>query len=121
MAWELEADRPIYQQLAEIVRQRIIKGEYPQGSRLPAVRELALEAGVNPNTMQKALLALEESGIVYSQRTSGRFVTEDEALLEQLKYQAARKHVLFFVKQMEGLGFSPQELSSLIERVLQEI
>lgn len=120
MAWEFESGRPIYQQVAETVRKRIINGEYPQGSRLPAVRELAMEAGVNPNTMQRALLALEESGIVYSQRTAGRFVTQDEELLEQLKYQSARKQVLFFVKQMRSLGYQPQELAGLIERVMEE-
>ena len=105
MAWEFEADRPIYQQAAEIVRKRIIKGVYPQGSRLPAVRDLAMEAGVNPNTMQRALLLLEESGIVYSQRTAGRFVPEDVQLLENLRYQMARKQVLSFVKRMDELGY----------------
>lgn len=120
MAWEFEADRPIYQQAAEIVRKRIIKGVYPQGSRLPAVRDLAMEAGVNPNTMQRALLTLEESGLVYSQRTSGRFVSEDESLLEVQKYQSARRQVLSFVKRMDELGYSADELGTLINRVVHE-
>lgn len=120
MAWEFEADRPIYQQAAEIVRKRIIKGVYPQGSRLPAVRDLAMEAGVNPNTMQRALLMLEESGLVYSQRTSGRFVSEDESLLEVQKYQSARRQVLSFVKRMDELGYSAEELGTLINRVVHE-
>lgn len=120
MAWEFEADRPIYQQAAEIVRKRIIKGEYPQGSRLPAVRDLAMEAGVNPNTMQRALLVLEECGLVYSQRTSGRFVSEDEELLEMQRYQSARKRVLAFVRGMDELGYSAEELGALIDRVIHE-
>lgn len=120
MAWEFEADRPIYQQAAEVVRKRIIRGVYPQGSRLPAVRDLAMEAGVNPNTMQRALILLEDSGIVYSQRTSGRFVSENEELLKILKYQSARKQVLDFVKRMDELGYGPDELPGLIEQVVRE-
>ena len=120
MAWEFESGLPIYQQAAEMVRKRIIKGSYPRGGRLPAVRDLAMEAGVNPNTMQRALLLLEESGIVYSQRTAGRFVTEDVKLLENLRYQMARKQVLSFVKRMDELGYGPDELEALILRVLRE-
>lgn len=120
MAWEFESGLPIYQQAAEMVRKRIIKGSYPRGGRLPAVRDLAMEAGVNPNTMQRALLLLEESGIVYSQRTAGRFVTEDVQLLENLRYQMARKQVLSFVKRMDELGYGPDELEALILRVLRE-
>ena len=74
MTWHFENDRPIYTQLLEQIRLRIISGIYAAGSRLPSVRELAGEASVNPNTMQKALSELEQSGIIYSQRTSGRFV-----------------------------------------------
>lgn len=114
MSWNFETGRPVYQQLAEIVRKRIMMGEYPQGSRLPAVRDLAIEAGVNPNTMQKALTALENSGLVYSVSTSGRFVTEDEKLIERLKYQAVEKRVEAFVQQMEGMGYSREEVVKLI-------
>lgn len=114
MAWSFETGRPIYQQVAEIVRQRIMTGVYPQGSRLPAVRDLAIEAGVNPNTMQKALLALEDSGLVYSPSTSGRFVTEDERLIGHLKYHAVEKQVLSFVKQMEAMGYSREEVAELV-------
>lgn len=120
MAWEFDSGRPIYQQLAEIIRMRIIKGEYPKGSRLPAVRELALEAGVNPNTMQKALIALEESGIVYSQRTAGRFVTDDELFLKQLTYQFARLQVQSFVHQMKELGYQPEELIDFIRSEMEK-
>ena len=71
MAWQFEHDRPIYTQLLEQIRMLIISGVYPIGSRLPSVRDLAAEAAVNPNTMQKALSELERSGLIYSQRTSG--------------------------------------------------
>ena len=120
MAWEFESGLPIYLQAADMVQKRVIKGDYPRGSRLPSVRDLAMEAGVNPNTMQRALLLLEERGIVFSQRTAGRFVTEDAQLLEALKYQTARKQVLSFVKRMDELGYGPEELEVLLRRVIQE-
>ena len=89
MAWALDNDRPIYLQLMERIQMDIISGKYPPGGKLPSVRELALDASVNPNTMQKALSELERSGIVYAQRTSGRFITEDEHMLKELKAQLA--------------------------------
>ena len=75
MTWKLDSDRPIYAQLLELIQMRIISGHYPAGSRLPSVRELAAEAGVNPNTMQKAFSELERNGLIWTQRTAGRFVT----------------------------------------------
>ena len=78
MAWKLDNDRPIYAQIVEKIKLRIISGFYQPGSKLPSVRDLALEAGVNPNTMQKAFAELENSGLLITMRTSGRMVTEDE-------------------------------------------
>ena len=91
MPWELDNDRPIYLQLMERIQQDIVSGIYKPGDRLPSVRDLAVEAAVNPNTMQKALSELERSGLVYSQRTSGRFITEDTRLLDEMKI--GRAHV----------------------------
>ena len=98
MAWIFSSERPIYQQIAEHIRVDIIRGRYRQGERLPSVRELAAEAAVNPNTMQRALAELEESGIVGAQRTSGRFVTEDSEVLEKIKKQVAMDLEGDFVK-----------------------
>ena len=81
MPWELDNDRPIYLQLMERIQHDIISGVYKPGDKIPSVRDLALDAAVNPNTMQKALSELERSGLLYSQRTSGRFITDDEKLL----------------------------------------
>ena len=89
MPWELDNDRPIYLQLMERIQQDIVSGIYKPGDRLPSVRDLAVEAAVNPNTMQKALSELERSGLVYSQRTSGRFITEDTRLLDEMKTSLA--------------------------------
>ncbi len=83
MPWNLNSDRPIFMQIIEIIQLDIISGRYAPGEKLPSVRDLASEAAVNPNTMQKALSELERSGLVYSQRTSGRFITEDTKMIEK--------------------------------------
>ena len=87
MSWNLNPEYPIYTQIMEHITSDIISGAYTPGSKLPSVRELAQTAGVNPNTMQKALSELEHTGLLYSQRTSGRFVTEDLATIEQVKHK----------------------------------
>lgn len=115
MPWDLSNDRPIYLQLMERIQQDIVSGVYSPGDRLPSVRELALEAAVNPNTMQKALSELERSGLVYSQRTSGRFITEDETMLKQLKSQLAEEHIRDFFEKMRQLGFQTEETLALIQ------
>ena len=89
MEWEFRADAPIYTQLCEQLTLAIVSGVFGPGERLPAVRELAVDAGVNPNTMQRALSELERNGLVYTQRTAGRFVTEDFARIEQEQQRLA--------------------------------
>ena len=89
MAWNLEDGRPIYAQLVERLQVRIVSGRYGPGERLPSVRELAAEASVNPNTMQKAFAELEKSGLILTQRTNGRTVTEDEALIQRSRQRLA--------------------------------
>lgn len=114
MPWDLENDRPIYLQLMERIQQDIIKGVYQPGGKIPSVRELALEAAVNPNTMQKALSELERSGLLYSQRTSGRFVTEDEQLIQSLQASIAEKEIAEFLKKMERFGLKKEDIIKLI-------
>ncbi len=120
MPWELDNDRPIYLQLMERIQQDIIAGIYKPGDKIPSVRDLALDAAVNPNTMQKALAELERSGLVYSQRTSGRFITEDEAMLKNMKMQLAREHIREFFEKMHQLGFGDDETLELIQKILRE-
>lgn len=117
MSWTLDNDRPIYLQLMERIQRDIIAGVYQPGDKLPSVRDLALEAAVNPNTMQKALSELERSGLVYSQRTSGRFITEDTEMLTQMKKELATEHIQEFFQKMEQLGFSRAELLTLVTKV----
>ena len=94
----------------------IVSGVFAPGERLPSVRDLATEAGVNPNTMQRALAELERCGLVYSQRTAGRFVTEDHEMIENAKRELARRHIRTFVAAMGRLGYREEEIVSLLRR-----
>lgn len=110
MAWNFVNDRSIYLQLVDIIQNRIATGYYAPGSKLASVRDLASEAEVNPNTMQKALAELERMGLVYSQRTSGRFVTDDEGRIQEMK----RETIQTFLQQMKNMGFEKEEIIDLI-------
>lgn len=121
MPWELKADRPIYAQLIEQIELKICSGIYAPGSRLPSVRDLAREASVNPNTMQRALAKLEEDGLLYSTRTSGRFVTEDDSVIYQVKNKLAQEQIQDFLKKMKQLGFENKEILSMLKTMLEEV
>ena len=114
MKWEFKDDRPIYLQIAETVKTAVVSGEIPPGERLSSVRELAAEAGVNPNTMQKALFELERSGLVFSSRTSGRFVTADDVLIASEKQSLAREKTEEFVRQMDSIGIKKDEIIQIL-------
>ena len=114
MDWKLTDDRPIYLQLVEHITQLIVSGEYPPASRLPSVRDLASDAGVNPNTMQRALAALEESGLLTAARNTGRFVTRDEALLETTRRRLAEDELAAFFEKMRLLGYGRQEAEQFL-------
>lgn len=120
MGWELDSGRPIYQQLLEEMELRVVTGVYPPGSQLPGVRMLAQEAAVNPNTMQKALQELEREGLVFAQRTSGRFVTEDEELVQKLRERLAIAQAKAFLEGMEKLGLTPEAALTLVEKANQK-
>ena len=121
MAWELKSDRPIYIQLQDYIKLGIISGRYLPGDKLPSVRDLAEEAAVNPNTMQKALAELERLGMVYTQRTSGRFITEDVKMIEELKRSIDKEHITQFFEAMKKIGFSIQETIQMIEKEAKEL
>jgi DNA-binding transcriptional regulator YhcF (GntR family) len=121
MVWQLDTDRPIYAQLIEQISLRILTGEYPAGSRLPSVRDIAAEAAVNPNTMQRALAELERDGLVYSVRTSGRFITEDEERIAKMKDKMAREIIKGFLSKMNGLGYDNEEAVRIMQKAVKEI
>lgn len=114
MAWSFDADRPIYLQLVEHIQQKILNGEYQPGEKLPSVRDLAAEAAVNPNTMQKALAELERGGLVFAQRTSGRFITDDAAKIRRLRQAAALALARRFLADLKQLGITPAEAAELL-------
>lgn len=118
MAWNLDSDRPIFVQIVERIQTDIVSGRYKPGDKLPSVRDLAAEASVNPNTMQKAFTELERTGLVYSKRTSGRFITEDEHMIEQLKASLATEKIEQFLELMRQLGYNNNEILSLMHQTM---
>ena len=116
MPWQFRNDLPIYTQLMSQLQQRIVSGALAPGERLLSVRDLASEAGVNPNTMQRALTELERMGLVYSQRTAGRFVTEDEERIRRLREEMAGDLAKQFLAGMKQLGFAREDILEFIKR-----
>lgn len=120
MAWVLDSGRPIYAQIIERVQLDIVTGRYQPGEKLPSVRDLAAQAAVNPNTMQKALSELEQSGLLYTQRTNGRFITEDKELIQRIKSDLAAIQVREFLTKMQQLGLDDSEILQLIHTIMKE-
>lgn len=114
MKWHFTNDSPIYSQIIEQIKAGIITGDFPAGEKLPSVRDMASEAGVNPNTMQRAMAELEREGLVHSQRTSGRLVTDNESIILQAKHSLAMRHVEEFLSAMGALGFSREDAVQLL-------
>ena len=114
MSEQFDSSRPIYAQLVERLKARILAGTYPPGGHLDSVRDLAAAAGVNPNTMQRALAQLEAEGLVRTERTNGRFVTEDTTLIDPLRATAAREIAEEFVAKMYSIGYTPEQAAQLL-------
>lgn len=119
MRWIFHNESPIYAQVTERVERMIVSGALPPGERLPSVRVFAQEAGINPNTMQKALTELERSGLIYSQRTAGHFVTEDQAVIAQAREALAEIQTERFLQSMQELGFTSAQAAELLHRKLE--
>ena len=118
--WELDSERPVYIQLIEKLKADIISGYYKAGDKLPSVRDLAAQALVNPNTMQKALSELERTGLIYTNRTAGRFITSDENIIRKLKEEAAVLQVREFTCAMKQLGFKQDQIIELVTKLLKD-
>ncbi len=121
MVWEFSKDKPIYAQIIEHIEKSVISGEYKPGDKLPPVRELAVLAAVNPNTMQRALQELEKSGLLFTKRTSGRFITEDTDMINELKENFARKQVFEFYQKMQSIGLTKQEIIIYVQKIFEEV
>ena len=120
MAWTFDEKSPIYLQIAYRVKLKIASKELSMGQQLLPVREFAQEAGVNPNTVQRALQELEKEGLVYSARTSGRFVTEDEKLIDQKRHEIAQSLMKNFVTEMAAIGFSSAKIKAIITDYIEQ-
>ncbi|MBS5145307.1 MAG: GntR family transcriptional regulator [Butyricicoccus pullicaecorum] len=114
MQWKLTDDRPIWTQLTEQLTQRIVSGIYPLGARMPSVRELAAEAKVNPNTMQRALAQLEQDGLVTTNRTAGRTVTEDADSVDNVRHCLAEEKMELYVTGMATIGYTELEAAEML-------
>lgn len=120
MQWKLSDDRPIYVQLMETITAAIASGTLAAGSRLPSVREMAAQAGVNPNTMQRALAELERDGLLYSQRTAGRFVTDQSDRITQKRKELAMQQIRIFLSSMKEMGYTSEQTPNLIQQAVKE-
>ncbi|MBU5336084.1 GntR family transcriptional regulator [Intestinibacter bartlettii] len=120
MEWQIDNNKPVYIQLVEQLKMKIISGEIELDSKLDSVRTLAAEAMVNPNTMQKALAELEREGFVYSKRTSGRFVTDNKELIEKERKNLVKENVKKTLDTLINLGYTNDEILSLVEEILRE-
>ena len=117
MDYIFDNERPIYVQLVENLRIEIVSGKLKIGERLPSVRELALTARVNPNTMQKALVELEDEGLVYTERTNGKFVTENVELIEKIKNELAKEKVNNYLNDMKNIGITYNEALKYLQEL----
>lgn len=121
MPWELKSDRAIYTQLIEQIELMIFSGIYPPGSKLPSVRDMAQDASVNPNTMQRALASLEEDGLIITHRTSGRSITEDGNMIKKARTRLAQEQMTDFLEKMQKLGFDNKDVLSILTDMLKGV
>lgn len=120
MTNQFQANMPIYLQLVDSFKHRIVSGDLKAGSKLDSVRDLAIRYEVNPNTMQRALAELERDGLVYADRTIGRFITENKELISKMREAAAHEIIGQFIRQMKSLGFSDRESLEMFKKILEK-
>ena len=121
MEWNINSQRPVYIQLIEQIELGIIAGYYTPGDKLLSVRDLAAQAKVNPNTMQKALVELERMGLVYANRTSGRTITSDLDMIKKVKEESAMNVSIDYLEKMKKLGFDTEEILSMLQKLIREM
>ena len=117
MTWDFTNERPIFQQLADQIVQKIISGEYPPGGRMDTVRDLAMMAGVNPNTVQRSLAEIENRGLIYTKRGDGRYVTEETALIQKAKALYLEQKTREFMDSLRNSGIQTDEILAAVARL----
>ena len=120
MAWSFSSDRAVYLQIAERIKKSVLSGEYPIGAQIPSVRQLAMDAAVNPNTIQHAFTELENQGIIISKGTQGRYVTEDQQAVEICRRKMAQEYVRHFLEDIGQLSVTAEQAIAMIEEVNHE-
>ena len=121
MEWNCKNGIPIYTQIIDELTMRIASSAYAPGEKLPSVRDMAMDAGVNPNTMQRALAELERRGLVYSERTSGRFVTKEEAVLKDLHKDLAKRYFEELTEKLRKIGMDDDSIKASMKEWMKEI
>lgn len=121
MSWEFVDSKPIYLQIIDRIQLDIARGRYHPGEKLPSVRDLAAEAAVNPNTMQKALSELEREELVFSLRTSGRYITEDESRMKEVREKLAQEQIAVLIRNLKAIGYTPEEICQAVEKAAKEM
>ncbi len=116
MAWQFDSNLPIFKQIVDNITLRIIKGVYKCGEKIDSVRDLAIEAGVNPNTMQRALAEIETTGLIETKRGDGRYITEDAQKIDRIRHKYIEDNAIDFIKRMNDLGFTKSEITEIIEK-----
>lgn len=119
MAWKFSSDKPVYLQISDRIVKKVLSGEYKAGEQIPSVRQIALEAAVNPNTVQHAFAELENEGLIISKGTLGRFVTEDEQIVASCRRKMAEQLVREFSKNMKELSITKEQAINMIEEVME--
>lgn len=114
MAWDFNDKEPIYLQIVKKIESKILSGEYKAGDKIESVRDLASIAGVNPNTMQKALLDMESLGLIITQRTLGKFITDNEEVISNLRKSRVDEKIDVFVSDVKDLGYTVEEVVPMI-------
>lgn len=119
MAWKFSSDKPVYLQIADRIIKKVLSGEYSAGEQIPTVRQIALEAAVNPNTVQHAFSELENEGLIISKGTLGRFVTDDVEVVTACRRRMAEQLVREFAKNMEQLSITKEQAVTMVEEVME--
>lgn len=118
MSGDFNASKPIYFQLAERINRQIVRGDLKAGDKLPSVREMALQSGLNPNTVQRTYSELERMGIVETRRGQGTYVTEEERRLQELRRQMKEEQIQGFIREMEEMGYTSEEILQDVHKIL---
>ena len=116
---DFDRNAPVFVQIKERIRRDILVGVYPPDCQLPPVRQLAVDMSVNPNTVQKALSLLEESGLVITKGTLGRFVTDNTELISRAGKQAKREKLRAFFRELNALGITNDEILEFMKEELE--